>query len=1007
MAVVIQKAAELITGIGFNMNWNKFLLLFSMLCVLPLSSVAGLIFNQSFDNNKDADYSNVSLKPISFTGKLLLKPGYILNSAVCGNEGIKEAVYQFKGIWQDKRGTIGFSLKAGNLSRNTTLFVISGQTDSLKFLIQNGQLSAKLKSKNGTCTLQLDNPPVDKQSGFKNYYFSWNGKRFNCNGKKFGKLKFSPDFNFNKISIGPGNAETKTYLLDEITVWDEWTPPSLNTKTFINCTGWLTNPGADKAFRTLEEKVRILRRKGNPVPYADIPLAIAGIVGIRIRHKLQIPAVLDKYQKFVEKSCSNELASLNQDKKELPKINYKKFLLKNKSFVDSTGNQVLMFRIMYNPDVWFLSPFSDEFINYIGRSATRKKIEFLLEGEKFGVYASPADLVRRIPRGALGYALSSREGKQYVTEIINKLVKHHPFNTPNLFMFNFLNFEFAGGICYAKENIAGFTKWLKNRYNTIELLNFTWSTCYKNFKQCVPPKWKPGLYKIFPDNRAAWGDWLEYMTWKNAHDYQKIKSVFDIALKPDAPTNYIDSSIDAYANKTGVTCIDWEKLAKINDIMIAENNMRTIPPLYGIEPFGTMQADFRTTLINSNQVVVNMEMHCGTFGAQKFEDNYYACAIWRDFLHGKSAIHLWQAMRPWGESLFRGKPYSPTPSTVLLHKRQTPKMLFNMYKATLDTKRLAKTIVKFRMAPTKFALLFSNTSLRQLPVSEIFKAGKWLGHEQSLRKFYSALLPLGYRTGFLTENMIKNGKATEYKAVILPGVSHLPTNVVRKLSEYVKKGGILVIGANSLLFDEHNRAVDYLAALFERQGWLTNDKLKIPYQKVVTEKNFSDYLVLLNYKRESLNIVLEGSGKTIGGIAEIVKTLNKSKVILKFGKRAGALANRPALLKTAFGKGQIYFFTTRVKPETMAVIFEQIQSSKSVLRATYQGKLFTSGELRWIKTKDGKTYAYLINLLNRPVKGVKLESQKGKVKYRNLISGKTFNGTLDLQALETVIFEII
>jgi len=989
------------------MSFNRYLLVSGICFFISFSSIAGLIFDQSFDNGKEADYSCANSKPISFSGELQVKPGYISNSALCGSKGIIEAVYPLKGIWQDKRGTVGFALKSKKSDKRIQLFMLSGVKDSLKCFIEKGQVFVELNSKNGKCSIELSNPGIDATSGFKNYYFSWNKKRFSCNGRNFRELKFSPDFSFDKIAIGPANNESGTYLLDELTVWDEWT--SVSTRAFMNCTGWLTDPRADKAFQALEEKARMLRRNGKSIPYANVPLAVAGIVGIRVRHKLQTPALLDKYQEFVEKSCRIELARLanSQNAKTIPKLNYKKFLLTNKSLVDSNGNPFMMFRIMYNPDVWFLNPFSDEFINYVGRPAARKKINFLVKHEQFGVYASPADLTRRIPRGALGYALASKAGSKYVKDGINKLLGYRPFSTPNLFLFNFLNFESGGGICYAKENIADFTLWLKKKYQTIQLLNFTWGTNYKDFSKCDPPRWKRGQYKIYPDNRAAWGDWLKYMTWRNIQDYRKVKHDFDKVLKPDAPVNYIDSSIETFANHASVTCMDWEALAKINDIMVAENSMKTVPAPYGIEPFGSMQADFRTSLITNNKAVVNMEMHCGTFGAQKFEDNYYACAIWRDFLHGKSAIHLWQAMRPWGKSLFRGKSYSPTPSTVLLHKRQTPEMLFNMYKATLDAKRLADVIVKFRVAPAKFALLFSYTSLRQLPVSEIFKAQKWLGHESSLREFYPALLPLGYRTGFLTENMIKNNKATQYKAVILPGVSHLPAKVVRKLSEYVKNGGTLIIGANSLLFDEHDRPVDYLASLFERKGWLTNDNQKIAYQKVVTEKNFSDYLTLLNYKRESLTVALENKGKATGGIAELVKPLNKSEVIIRFSKRAGALANKPALLRTTLGKGQVYFFATRVKPETMAVIFEKIQSSKPVLRATRSGKLFAEGELRWVKTKNGKTYAYIINLLNHPVKDIKLEFRGKKVKYRNLISGKVFDGVLNLKALETVIFEII
>jgi hypothetical protein len=517
--------------------------------------------------------------------------------------------------------------------------------------------------------MKMSSVPVDRKSGFKRFYFSWNSRDYNACSKQFGKLAFFPSFKFDSITIGPGSLGKEQYLLDEVTVWDEWTPPSVNINQFMNCTGWLTEPAADHVFRALEWNVRRMRRQGYSIPYANIPLAVGGVVGIRIRHKLQPAESLKTYQGFVEYSCNEELARLAQieagvlKEKRLPEIDYSSYSLQKKAYVDANKNPLLMFRLMYNPDVWFLSPFSDEYILYTGRSAERvnKKIKFLLENESFGVYASPADLVRKVPRDALGYALSSKKGMDYVNNIISKLKRYHPFRTPNIFLFNFLNFESGGGLCYASENIHDFQKWLKIKYGTIKTLNFNWNSDHQSFNTCQPPRWRRGQYKITPDNRAAWGDWLAYMTERNTTDYRTVKRHFDNVFKPHVPMNYIDASVDSFPNHAGVTCLDWEALADINDVMVAENSMKSLPAPYCIEPFGSLQADFRTSLITANKAVVNMEMHCGTFGGGPFVDNYYSCSIMRDYLHGKSVIHLWQAMRPWGKSLFRGKGYSLTP----------------------------------------------------------------------------------------------------------------------------------------------------------------------------------------------------------------------------------------------------------------------------------------------------------------------------------------------------------
>lgn len=82
------------------------------------------------------------------------------------------------------------------------------------------------------------------------------------------------------------------------------------------------------------------------------------------------------------------------------------------------------------------------------------------------------------------------------------------------------------------------------------------------------------------------------------------------------------------------------------------------------------------------------------------------------------------------------------------------------------------------------------------------------GYPDMLGKAYEAISLSGLKTGFVTEKQVQEGKLDDYRMVIVPKAGHIQADTLNRLKLYADNGGkIVVLGGDSLRFDEHNQSL--------------------------------------------------------------------------------------------------------------------------------------------------------------------------------------------------------
>ena len=82
-----------------------------------------------------------------------------------------------------------------------------------------------------------------------------------------------------------------------------------------------------------------------------------------------------------------------------------------------------------------------------------------------------------------------------------------------------------------------------------------------------------------------------------------------------------------------------------------------------------------------------------------------------------------------------------------------------------------------------------------------------------LRRSYLASQFLDVYREFISEKQIGQGKLTQYKILVIPGVSHMREAVFKKILSFDYQGGVVLLSPQSLIYDEYHRESDYLVRL--------------------------------------------------------------------------------------------------------------------------------------------------------------------------------------------------
>lgn len=727
---------------------------------------------------------------------------------------------------------------------------------------------------------------------------------------------------------------------------------------------------AEDAVKRLEKEIQIAEMQGYQTLYERIPL-IAANVGLGIRRNL----VWFQNEKEESKLLQHIIQSCNQKTLELkvllaaqrssifvfependaspypfyvppfPSLNELK--IKDGYYRDKTGKPVIVFSMLQlneGPLMDYFVPFNHRIESYTVGGGSRYNIE---ESPVYEAFHKHDDAKRVGWDGWCGHLIKDRwamggkkenvviclESDNIKEAILEYMEIHYRewITNPNL-LYNIMAYELQY-ICYCDKSQQMFRDWLKAKYNAISDLNTTWNTKYNTFNEISAPP----TYNSRPlddVNRAAWYDWTEFNT-RRFTDY--LKWVKLEMQKFDANTPICAGGTHSMlSSSNGVTGIDEEMIInEVNDVILNESGDS---PIF---------SDLLLSLSDTPKVMVDPEMGGSAKG------------ILLQFLHGKSDISKWWwASSPSKEYLHMNQSSIPHSKDISLADVE------EVLKIGLDVRRLGEEIASFTQVEPEIAILYSKTSILQVPPSQVQDGTT--PYLDALKNVWEGTRYLGSRIGFVSEKQILEGKLNKFKLLVIPAVKYSKPEVITKVHEYLNGGGTVVVVPESFIFDqyarENNRMADFSVKIMD---------VTVPSVLGVGEREQNyDQSFSQKVKYENIQKEIEVLDKDIfAGLSKPVKFHSQGLIQTIASNDLEVLAlfddGKPAIVKREIGSGKMYYMATPLKAldihQVLAPMVEKMNLSRPVVAVNENNELVTSAEVRAVK-RDFDYLVYACNL---------------------------------------------
>ncbi|HET7100976.1 MAG TPA: beta-galactosidase [Terriglobia bacterium] len=499
-------------------------------------------------------------------------------------------------------------------------------------------------------------------------------------------------------------------------------------------------------------------------------------------------------------------------------------------------------------------------------------------------------------------------------------------------LYNIMAYELQY-ICYCERSQQMFREWLQQKYqDSVKAVNACWKTEFKSFDQIAAPPTKHAV-PLPGTNRAQWLDWACFNQERLTRHLAWVKGVMRKFGAETPITSGGSSSMLAGSN--GTSGIDEELLiSQVNDIVLQEGGGSTL---------GT---DLEWAFALRKMPLADPEL------AGSVRD------LLPQFLHGKSVMQLYYWPSQPNVSYPRGNgaaiPYS---------WRWPLNDVAELLRVALDIRRLNKEIAAFASAQPEAAILYSKTSVIQVP-PELMRA-RSTPYLDELGRVYEGSLCLDANTTFITEKQILKGMASRYKVILVPAAKHLPPEVAQALLDYVQEGGHLVVTPESLMTDQYLRPLDFFDQIGVR---ILNSSAASGYKLGALEQQYDQTM------RQSISSggaatreITTLPSEELGGTAF---KLNGRGVVqtLKAGEGNAVLARftdgRPAMVRHTRGRGKVYCLAMPLEPSSYARVldrlFEHAEISRPVRFTDSAGRRIGQVEGRSLH-RDGEWLLYLVN----------------------------------------------
>jgi beta-galactosidase len=531
-----------------------------------------------------------------------------------------------------------------------------------------------------------------------------------------------------------------------------------------------------------------------------------------------------------------------------------------------------------------------------------------------------ADGTRLWPGGRQHYCPSSPVYREYAGRLVERLASRYA-DHPALALWHIGN-EYGCHVsdCYCDVSAAAFRDWLRARYGDLDQLNKAWSTAfwsqrYTDWEQVLPPRTAP----TFP-NPAQRLDYARFSSDEMLACYRVEKDVVD-RVTPDVPvtTNFLGvwKPIDFFAWAPHVDVVSHDSYpdphdpSTVSEVGFAYDLMRS---LGDGEPWLLMeQAPSAVNWRDRNGPKPPGVMRLWSWQAIAHGADSVLFFQWRQSRGGAEKFH--SAMVPHGGAETR------------IHRE-----VRELGRELADHPELVGTRLRSEVAIVADWSSWWAVELDSHPSAAVRHTETVLAHYRPLydANVACAVVPPG-------------ADLSTYRLVVVPNLYLVGHADAANLTEYVRRGGTLLMSYFSGIVDRSDRVHlgGYPAPFRELLGLRVEEFWPLP---------------------EGATVDLAGDVGT-GSIWTEDIHLEGAAALAVFG--SGELSGRPAITRHRLGKGTAYYCGTRPDPPTMRRLFDQVRSEADVEPALPD--LPSGVQARTRFADDGTAYHVVLNHTADPV----------------------------------------
>ena len=372
------------------------------------------------------------------------------------------------------------------------------------------------------------------------------------------------------------------------------------------------------------------------------------------------------------------------------------------------------------------------------------------------------------------------------------------------------------------------------------------------------------------------------------------------------------------------------------------------------------------------------------------------------FLKGKSSItKFWWGRTPSVEYLGMNSGSVPHSWDISLPE------VAEMLRIGLDVRRLAPEIAAFSDPEPEVAILYSRSSIVQVPPS--LHRARRTPYLSALYGTWEGSRFLGCRIGFVSERQISEGKLDRFKLLIIPAAKYIRPDVAAEVVKWVNSGGTALVVPESFLFDQYARPNDLTAELgVEVTDVVLPEVLGRGAMEQNYDQSFSQSVEYGDVEKTMTTLdrdIFAGHAARKMEARGLVQKLDVPGATVLASFEDGS----PGLMLASRGKGSVYYLAAPLENKSYHNVLEPLADKLGLERplvgVTSEGTLVTGAVVRAVERKND-WLMFACNITGEPVEfDIAGQSEMGRI--TELRSLKQLTGThVKLEPYQEIILQI-